>query len=269
MAETLPVESSDSGPGFTNTTGDHALDGTFLLYDIKETAQALANHDWASLALIGVADGFDAAATISDPFGSLLTVAAAPGDLVVLFDKLAKVAPDEIQSEVEAIHDSLKDQQDAMGDAIDNPLGAIGSSLISGLTNAGSYQAVDEYTPDLWAMVLEPVRFADARDAVVQLAAEQEWIHVSHIVKRVKLIRHERIRAFGTYPEPPAELSDAEYVEWHRRTTRAIGDGTLQPTPERRAIAEHEARRDAHLAQAFPRINDEALAGAEHTEGDA
>jgi hypothetical protein len=89
------------------------------------------------------ADGTDA-----DPFGSLLTVAAAPGDLVVLFDKLAKVAPDEIQSEVETIHDSLKDQQDAMGDAIDNPIGAIGSSLISGLTNAGSYQAVEEYTTE-------------------------------------------------------------------------------------------------------------------------
>lgn len=86
MAETLPVESSDSGPGFTNTTGDHALDGTFLLYDIKETAQALANHDWASLALIGVADGFDAAATISDPFGSLL--AAGAGWLMDHFEPL-------------------------------------------------------------------------------------------------------------------------------------------------------------------------------------
>ncbi len=78
MSETLPgsVRHAESGPHLTNLSDGHALDGTFILYDIKETAQALANHDWASLALIGVADGLDTAATISDPFGSLLAIGA-------------------------------------------------------------------------------------------------------------------------------------------------------------------------------------------------
>ncbi|MGZ4445474.1 MAG: WXG100 family type VII secretion target [Nocardioides sp.] len=72
--------------GITNTSDGHALDGTFLAYDIQQTALALKNHDWASLALIGVADGLDTAATISDPFGSLL--AAGAGWLMDHFEPL-------------------------------------------------------------------------------------------------------------------------------------------------------------------------------------
>ena len=72
--------------GITNTGGGHALDGTFLLYDISATASALRNHEWASLALIGVTDALDTAATISDPFGSLL--AAGAGWLIDHFQPL-------------------------------------------------------------------------------------------------------------------------------------------------------------------------------------
>lgn len=76
----------EPGFGITNTTDGHALDGTFLAYDIQQTALALKNHDWASLALIGVADGLDTAATVSDPFGSLL--AAGAGWLMDHFEPL-------------------------------------------------------------------------------------------------------------------------------------------------------------------------------------
>src|SRR6476646_5616516 len=76
----------EPGFGITNTTGGHALDGTFLAYDIQQTSLALRNHDWASLALIGVADGLDTAATVSDPFGSLL--AAGAGWLMDHFEPL-------------------------------------------------------------------------------------------------------------------------------------------------------------------------------------
>ena len=81
----MPTETSPT-VGVTNTGDGHALDGTFLAYDIQQTSLALKNHDWASLALIGVTDALDTAATISDPFGSLL--AAGAGWLMDHFEPL-------------------------------------------------------------------------------------------------------------------------------------------------------------------------------------
>jgi hypothetical protein len=85
----------------------------------------------------------------ADPLGSLATTLGtaleAQGDLVVLFDRLDKVAPDEIEPEVAAVRDAMKKQVDAAGDALKDPLGALGSALLNGLTNMGSYNAVDQY----------------------------------------------------------------------------------------------------------------------------
>ena len=86
-------------------------------------------------------------------------------------------------------------------------------------------QAVDDYTPEAWAMVLEDVRYVDAVEALKLLGREQEWIHVSHIVQRVKRIRSERIRDFGPLPEPPSGMDDADYSSWLRDLLRRIADG--------------------------------------------
>jgi hypothetical protein len=64
---------------------------------------------------------------------------------VPMFDRLAKVAPDEIQSDVEHIRDSLKEQQQAAGGAVGDPLGALGRSLVSGLMTMDSWQRVGSY----------------------------------------------------------------------------------------------------------------------------
>lgn len=111
-------------------------------------------------------------------------------------------------------------------------------------------QAVDEYTPEAWSLVLRDTRYADAEKALVDLGGEREWIHVSHIKARVKHIRNERVRAFGTMPEPPPAIGqDPErYHHWYAKTLRAIRDGELtrdtcddapvldgKPTPEQRA----------------------------------
>lgn len=95
-------------------------------------------------------DKYQGAADTSeaDPFGSLLTVVQAPGDLVRMFDKLAKVAPDDIQTEVEAVRDSMAEMQDDAGGAVTDPLGGLGSLLVNGLSNAGAWQAVQEYTTE-------------------------------------------------------------------------------------------------------------------------
>jgi hypothetical protein len=90
-------------------------------------------------------------------------------------------------------------------------------------------QAVDEYTPEAWALVLRDVRYSDAEAALVELGGEREWIHVSHIKARVRRIRDERMRTFGTIPDPPDEVcADAErYHHWYADTVRAIRDGSV------------------------------------------
>lgn len=83
--------------------------------------------------------------SLSSMINGLGTVAQAPGDLVVLFDRLDKVAPDDIQPDVEAVRDSLKKQADAAGEMASNPLGALFSGLINGLQNMGSFERVNNY----------------------------------------------------------------------------------------------------------------------------
>lgn len=118
---------------------------------------------------------------------------------------------------------------------------------------ASPAQKVDDYTPELWAMVLVNIRFTDARDALIELAAEQEWIHVSHIVKRVKLIRKRRLDAYGQLPEPPRECFDpAAYKAWLRQTTRAIADGELvERPPMLTATPEHKRKLLELMAGSF------------------
>jgi hypothetical protein len=95
-------------------------------------------------------------------------------------------------------------------------------------------QAVDEFTPAAWALILKDVSSRDADQALAELGGEQEWIHVSHIVKRVKRIRRNRVLDFGTPPEPPSNLDPdgPQYRRWLADTTEAIADGTYSaPAP--------------------------------------
>lgn len=97
-------------------------------------------------------------------------------------------------------------------------------------------QAVDEYQPEAWHLVLRHWRYADATTALEQLGGEQEWIHVSHIVRRIRKMRRDRVLEFGTLPDPPTSLDPADteaYSRWLRTTTQAIADGTYEaPAPE-------------------------------------
>lgn len=53
---------------------------------------------------------------------SLLALGTALGDIVVLMDKLAKAAPDDIEPDLRNIHDQLQKQLESAGDNIGNPL---------------------------------------------------------------------------------------------------------------------------------------------------
>lgn len=110
-------------------------------------------------------------------------------------------------------------------------------------------QAVDDYTPDAWAVVLRDIRYADAEDALGQLGSEQEWIHVSHIVARVKRTRADRVKRYFANVSPPSGLSDAEYSEWYRVTVEAIADGDLTPEPPRQVEGHRDVIRELGQAK--------------------
>lgn len=89
-------------------------------------------------------------------------------------------------------------------------------------------QAVDEFTPAAWALILEDIRFEDARLALKQLGGEQQYTHVSDIVQRVKRIRRDRVLDFGPLPDPPPHIdpdNTRALIQWQKETTEAIADG--------------------------------------------
>ncbi|MCW2785219.1 MAG: hypothetical protein JWP74_1736 [Marmoricola sp.] len=120
---------------------------------------------------------------------------------------------------------------------------------------ASPAQAVDEYTPDLWHEVLKPFRFVDAHQALIELAGDTEWIHVSHVKARIKRIRGARLDAFGQLPEPPPGAEDpAVYPRWVAETRRRIGDGTLTERPA--LPAGTEKPRELDFTSVFRSVDD-------------
>ena len=92
-------------------------------------------------------------------------------------------------------------------------------------------QKFDEYTPDAWGLLLEDVRFVDAKDAVTTVARKQPWVSPAEIIAEVKKMRRKRIDEFGPIT-PPADLDPddtAAYREWWANVQKAIADGDLKP----------------------------------------
>jgi len=80
-----------------------------------------------------------------DPLGAVVTLLSAPGDMVSILDGMTRHAPDEIESDTAEVRDSFKRMQEAMGDALSDPLKALGGGLIGSLSSAGAFQRVDSY----------------------------------------------------------------------------------------------------------------------------
>jgi len=77
--------------------------------------------------------------------GSLLTVTAAIGDVPEIFDKLDKVAPDNIEPDVSAVSASLHKSIDALGGTASDPLQALSAGIVQSLLAAGPWQRVSDY----------------------------------------------------------------------------------------------------------------------------
>lgn len=81
----------------------------------------------------------------TDPLAGLVTATGNIGRFEKLLDNLADVAPDEIRSDVVTVRDTMKKSIDKAGDAISDPLGALGGSLLGPLIHSSSFEAVDAY----------------------------------------------------------------------------------------------------------------------------
>ena len=111
-------------------------------------------------------------------------------------------------------------------------------------------QKFDEYTPDAWALMLEDVRFVDAKEAVVAVARKSPWCAPAEIIAEVKRMRAKRISEFGPIT-PPADLDPDDttaYREWWANVQTAIADGDLKPKE-----IELPARDMRQLERVFPR----------------
>jgi hypothetical protein len=81
----------------------------------------------------------------NDPLAGLLNAIGAMSDWVPMFEKLDAVAPSDIEPDVATIVDSLKKEQDAAGQELSNPLGALGSGLTAALMSSASWNNLSQY----------------------------------------------------------------------------------------------------------------------------
>lgn len=95
-------------------------------------------------------------------------------------------------------------------------------------------QKWDQYTPDVWADLLEDYSAEDAKQAAKTLATRQPFIALSDLVGEIKSIRKARILAAG--PEVLGAGVDADdvgaYLQKVRSDVKSIGDGSAEPDHE-------------------------------------
>src|SRR5438128_2164438 len=80
------------------------------------------------------------------PLLTMLQLGSAYRDIVALMGDMSEVAPNDIKTDVERVHDTMKKQLDDLGDAPSDPLGTITRGLVSGITNGGAFERMDAYT---------------------------------------------------------------------------------------------------------------------------
>lgn len=110
----------------------------------------IAEHKERYLAAMGEVNAGD------NPLAGMVGMVSALGDLNRMWEEAAKVAPEEIQADVEAVRDAWASQFEAAERAASDPLGGLASALMTGLQAAAATQRVDEYTaqncPDVGGM---------------------------------------------------------------------------------------------------------------------
>lgn len=78
-------------------------------------------------------------------FGGLAQALSTVTDLPHMFDRLDKVAPEEIEPDVAAVRDYLQKSIDSAGDAVQNPGGALVNGLLGSFQVSNSFNRVGKY----------------------------------------------------------------------------------------------------------------------------
>lgn len=113
-------------------------------------------------------------------------------------------------------------------------------------------QALDQYTPDAWALILRHVDYSDAKQAVIDIASQplepgkSRYIEPGHIIAQVKRIRAQRLTDHGPLIPPPGLDGTAQYLAWIRQASAVVASGGSLPTPP--AVAADPGRSAAVIA---------------------
>lgn len=75
----------------------------------------------------------------------LVQLVSAISDWVPIFDKLDQASPPSIEPDVKNVLDSLKQQEQAVGQEASDPLGGLASGLMAGLMSTASWNNVDSF----------------------------------------------------------------------------------------------------------------------------
>ena len=113
-------------------------------------------------------------------------------------------------------------------------------------------QALDQYTPDAWALILRHIDYNDAKQAVIDIASrplepgKARYIEPGHIIAQVKRIRAQRLTDHGPLIPPPGLDGTTEYLAWIRQASAVVASGGSLPTPP--AVAADPGRSAAVIA---------------------
>ena len=113
-------------------------------------------------------------------------------------------------------------------------------------------QALDQYTPDAWHLILGHIDYSDAKAAVARLAAldlepgRSRYIEPGHIIAQVRRIRAQRLTDHGPLIPPPGLDGTTEYLAWIRQASAVVASGGSLPTPP--AVAADPGRSAAAIA---------------------
>jgi hypothetical protein len=81
----------------------------------------------------------------NEPLHDLANMIGAMSDWVPIFQALDNVAPPVIQPDVQTILDSLKQEEQAAGQELSDPLGALGSGLEASMMSSASWDNLGQY----------------------------------------------------------------------------------------------------------------------------
>ena len=81
----------------------------------------------------------------SDGLGDLVDLIGAVSDWVPIFEKLDQAAPPSIEPDVQNILDSLKQEDQAAGQEVTNPLAGLASGLDAALMSSASWQNLNTF----------------------------------------------------------------------------------------------------------------------------